>query len=113
MADALKSTTVAIGITATNLLTAVVGGETVIHTLQIGNVDGVAAATVDLALSENGGADATFLKALNVAAGKSVVVFSMQSGKLTLEDEGTPDVLKATASAAGDLVALISYIERT
>ena len=113
MADALKSKTVAIGTTATDLLSAVSGGETVIHTLQIGNVDGAAAATVDLYLNENGGGDVLFLKGLRVEAGKSVVVFSSQSGKLTLEDEGTPDALKAIASAAGDLVALISYVERT
>ena len=46
-------------------------------------------------------------------AGKSVVVFSDANGKLYLTDDGTADTLDAVASVAGDLVATISYIERT
>lgn len=113
MADAMKSSVVAITTAGVTLATAVEGGTTVISMLQIGNVDGSNAATLDLVLNKNGGGDTTFLKSLNVAAGESQVVFSYASGRLVLEDNGTNDVLKATASADGDLVALVSYVERT
>ena len=113
MADTLKSKVVAIGATSTELLAAVSSGTTVVTMLQIGNVDGASAATVDLTINKNAAGDTKFLDSLSVAAGKSVVLFSDSSGKLYLTDDGTPDTLDATASAASDLVALISYIERT
>lgn len=113
MGDVLKVKTVAIGATLTELLTAVANGVTVVQTLQIGNVDGAAAATYDLTLNLEGAGDVDIVKAVNVEAGKSVVQFGGASGKLFMDGSGTADVLKATASAAGDLVATITYIERT
>lgn len=113
MADVLKSKTVAIGATSTELLAAVSGGTTVITSLIIGNVDGANAATFDLSVNKNAGGDVTIMKSINVAAGESVVVFGDATGKFYLEDSGTEDTLDATASAASDLVAIISYIERT
>jgi len=109
----MKSKIVAIGNTATTLLTAVSGGTTVISMLHIGNVDGTNSATVDIIINKDGGGDTTVLKNLNVAAGESQVLYSYAAGRLILEDINTADVLKATASAAGDLVATISYVERT
>lgn len=113
MALAEKSTVVAIADSSTELLAAVAGGTTTITMLQIGNVDGTNDATVDLTINKNGGGDTKFLDSLNVAAGSSVVIFSDAAGKLVLNDDGTEDTLDATASAASDLVAILSYIERT
>lgn len=111
--DEMKSKVVPIGTSSTELLAAVADGYTVISSLQIGNVDGTNAATVDLSINKNAGGDVTFLKSLNVAAGESQVIFSYNSGRLVLEDNGTPDTLDATAGTANDLVAIINYVERT
>jgi len=113
MADVLKSTVVPIGAGSTELLAAVSSGTTVIQMLQIGNVDGTSAATFDLSINKNGSGDTDIMTLVNVDAGKSVVVFSDANGKLYLTDDGTADTLDAVASVAGDLVATISYIERT
>ena len=113
MADTLKSKTVAIAATSTELLAAVTSGTTVITSLIIGNVDGTNDATFDLSINKNGGGDTTVMSGITVAAGKSVVVFGEATGKLYLVDDGTADTVDATASAASDLVAIISYIERT
>lgn len=118
MADVMKSKVVAVGDSLTELLVGVNAGQTVVSMLQLGNVDGAADVTVELSMNKDGGGDTVFLKTLNVEAGKSVVVFSSQAGKLILEGDtgdssSTGDTLDAVASVAGDLVALISYIERT
>ena len=113
MADTLKRKRVAIGATSTELLSAVAGGTTVIQMLQIGNIDGVNDATFDLTWNIDGAGDDAIMSSITVAAGKSVVVYSEANGKLYMIDDGTPDTLDATASAASDLVATISYIERT
>lgn len=113
MGDVVKSKVVAIGDSSTELLAAVSGGRTVVSMLQIGNVDGVNSATVDLTINKNGGGDTAVLNDLNVGVGESQVVYGYSPGRLVLEDDGTPDTLDATASAAADLVAILSYVERT
>jgi len=110
--DTMKSAVVPIGDSSTELLAAVASGSTVVTMLQIGNVDGAAAATVSFSANKNGAGDVPFLTTLTVNPGEAKVVFSDSAGKLIIVDDGTPDTLDATASAAGDLVALISYIER-
>lgn len=111
--DELKSKVVEIGSSNTQLLSCVASGKTVITSLQIGNVDGASDATVSLSLSKNGASAITFISDVTISVGKTLPLFSSENGKLFLEDNGTPDSLSAVASTAGDLVALISYIERT
>lgn len=115
MADVMKSRIIPIDATSTVLLSAppVVGNTSLIHMLQIGNVDGAAAAEVQLYLDKNGAGAVMFGNAITVDAGKIVIVYSDANGKLTLENLGVTDQLTAIASAAGDLVAVLSYIERT
>ncbi len=113
MADTLKSKRVAIGTGSTELLACVADGTTVIQMLQVGNIDGTNDATFDLTLNKNAAGDDAIMSSITVAAGKSVVVYSDSNGKLYLNDDGTEDTLDATASAASDLVAVLSYIERT
>ena len=113
MADTFKSKTVAIGATSTELLAAVTSGTTIVESVVIGNVDGSNSATFDLSLNHAGGGDVTVMTGITVDAGQAVNVFGGNIGKLYLADGGTPDTLDATASAASDLVATISYIERT
>ena len=113
MADVLKSAVVPIGAGSTELLAAVAGGTSVIQMLQVGNVDGTSAATFDLSINKNGSGDTNVMTTIPVPVGKAVVVYSDANGKLYLSDDGTADTLDAVASVAGDLVATISYIERT
>lgn len=121
-----KSAIVPIGATLTTLLTAATGGKTTITSLRIGHVDvgddssgdAAADATVDLALNKAGAGDVYFHANLDVAVGEAVVVASQYVGQIVLEDDDdssgdVPDVLKARASAADTLVALLSYIEHT
>lgn len=108
----MKSKTVPIGAVSTELLEAVENGKTVVSMLHIGNVDGTNSATVDIVLNKAGAGDVTLVKDLTVAANEIQVIYSHAAGRLILDGIGTPDVLKATASAAGDLVATISYVER-
>jgi len=114
MGDVLKSKTVAIGTDSTALLSAVANGVTIITDMQIGNVDaGNASASASLTLNKNGAGAVTFQTGLGCLAAEMTTVFGGNKGKLYLVDDGTPDALAATASAADDLVAVISYIERT
>jgi len=113
MGEALKGTTVAIGNTATTILTCPVGGSIVIQSLSVGNVDAAADCAVTVTHNRNGAGDLNFITPLNVEIGKAVVVYGGAAGRCFLCDNGTPDVLKLTAAVAGDLVADVAYIERT
>lgn len=95
----------------TELLECPFGGKVLITMLQIGNIDGTSAATVDLKLSRNGAAAVTIAKGISIAAGESRTIYSTELERLVLMDNGTPDVLYAVASAQNDLSAVISYSE--
>ena len=115
MADVMRSEVVAIGISPTVLVSAPAGAGsvTVVNMLQIGNVDGTDPATVSLYLNKNDAGDVPVIVDVEVGAGKAVIIYSDANGKLTLENLGIADVLKASASAAGDLTAVLSYVTRT
>lgn len=113
MADTLKGVEVAVLDSLTTVLTCVTSGTTVVQSLMIGNVDGVADVTVDLYINRNGAGDTKIVDSLNVEAGKMVAVFGGGiTGRCFLVDDGTPDVIKAQASVTGDAVITVSYIER-
>ena len=113
MADTLKGAEVAVLDSLTTVLTCVTGGTTIVQSLMIGNVDGAADVTVDLYINRNGAGDVKIVDSLNVEAGKMVAVFGGGiTGRCFLADDGTADVIKAQASAAGDAVITVSYIER-
>lgn len=113
MGDVFIGKEVAAATASTQIISCVSSGYTIVQMLQVGNVDGSNDATFSLSVNRNGGGATTIMKDINVEAGKAVVVYSDANGKLYLNDNGTEDTLSITASAAGDLVAEISYIERT
>ncbi len=103
-----KSAIVAVGATATTLLTAGTGKQCAITSLILGNVDGTNDATVTLHLTKSGGSAVDIIADLPVAAGEAVQLFVGGKDSLFLE---TGDTLSATASAAGDVNATLSYIQ--
>lgn len=98
-----KNAGIEIGITATNLFTATTA--TVIHALYISNVDGTNDATVDIEVSIDGGTTFRYVgKTLDVPADTTLIL----DKPINLE---TSDVIRLTASAAGDLEAFASIME--
>lgn len=110
MAITRQSTILAVGSSDTELLAVESGEDCVVVSLIIGNVDGTNAATVILTLTKNGEAGVNIVSALEVAAGEAVEFFIGGKASLFLE---SGDVLSATASAAGDLTATLSWLSET
>ena len=94
MANTFKNAGVAIGDSATTLYTAPAATTGIIHAIYISNIDGTNDATVDITVTDTS-AGTTFhiMKTVNVPA------------------DG--DILKAIASATGDLEAFASILEMT
>ena len=107
MAITRKSNILAVGSSDTPLLEAESGEDCVVVSLILGNVDGTDTATVILTLTKSGEAAVNMVSALSIAAGEAVEMFIGGKGSLFLEPG---DVLSATASAAGDIVATLSWL---
>jgi len=110
MAIARKSAIVEVGATETTILLAGAGDDCAITSLILGNVDGVNDATVTLHLTKSGGSKTDIVKAVPVAAGEAVEFFIGGKGSMFLENS---DKLSATASAAADINATVSYLLET
>ena len=97
----------AIGTSATTLYTAPASTTGIIHAIYISNVDGVNDASVDITVTDTS-AGSTFhiMKSVLVPADSTLVI----EKPINLEPT---DVLKALASAAGDLEAFVSVLEMT
>lgn len=107
MAITRKSDIVAVGNSDTTLLEAESAEDCVIVSLILGNIDGTNSATVILTLTKSGESAVNIVSALPVAAGEAVEMFIGGKGSLFLESD---DKLSATASAAGDIVATLSWL---
>ena len=107
MANTFKNSGVAIGTSATTLYTAPASTTGIIHAIYISNVDGVNDASVDITVTDTS-AGSTFhiMKSVLVPADSTLVI----EKPINLEPT---DVLKALASAAGDLEAFVSVLEMT
>lgn len=102
---------VAIGATATDLVAnAASSGKLVrIVSVYIANVDGVNDATVNVDVQKNGTTAYRITNTVNVPADTTLVVIG-KDAPVYLEEN---DKLRATASAASDLEAVVSYEELT
>lgn len=107
MAITRKSDIIAVGNTDTDLLEAGSGEDCVVVSLIFGNVDGVADATVTVTLTKSGEAALNIVSVLPVGAGEAVELFIGGKGSLFLEPG---DILSATANAAGDVTATLSWL---
>ena len=107
MANVFKNAGVAIGNTNTTLYTCPVSTTTVVHAVYISNVDGTNDATIDLYVTDtSAGSDFYIMKTVDVPADSTLVIekpINLEAG----------DILKATASANGDLQAFASVLEIT
>ena len=107
MANTFKNAAKAVGNTNTTLYTCPAATTAVIHAVFISNVDGTNDATIDLFVTDNSqGGDFHIMKTVNVPADSSLVI----EKPINLEAN---DILKAKASAAGDLEAFASVLEMT
>ena len=107
MANVFKNAGVAIGNTNTTLYTCPAATTTVVHAVYISNVDGTNDATIDLYVTDtSAGSDFYIMKTVDVPADSTLVIekpINLEAG----------DVLKAVASANGDLQAFASVLEIT
>ena len=107
MANTFKNAGVAIGDSATTIYTAPANTTGVIHAVYISNIDGANNATVDITVTDSS-AGTTFhiMKTVDVPADSTLVIekpINLEAG----------DILKAIASATGDLEAFASILEMT
>ena len=107
MANTFKNAGVAVGTSATTLYTAPAATTGIIHAIYISNVDGTNDANVSITVTDTS-AGATFhiMKTVSVPADSTLVI----EKPINLEPT---DVLKATASVAGDIEAFVSVLEMT
>jgi len=100
---------VAIGATATDLVAnAASSGKLVrVVSVYVANVDGLNDATVNVEVQKNAGTSYRITNTVNVPADTTLVAVS-KDAPIYLEEN---DKLRATASAASDLEAVVSYEE--
>lgn len=107
MALTRKSAIVAIGATSTTIIAAESNEDIVVNSLILGNVDGTNDATIALHLIKSGDSSVDIVTTVTVAAGEALQLFVGGKDALFLE---SGDELAATASAADDINATVSYI---
>ena len=114
MANVFLNKGVAIGATATDIYqTPSTVNSSVVHSIYIANVDGVNAATVNIEVSTDGAGSANFFhvaKTVQVPADSSLILDKPIN--LRNASNGTVgDLIRATASATGDLEAFVSVLQ--
>ena len=116
MANAFKNAGVAIGATATTIYQTPIGvNSSVVHSIYIANIDGTNNATVNIEVSTDGAGAANFFhvaKTVQVPADSSLILDKPIN--LRNASNGTVgDLIRATASTAGDLQAFVSVLQIT
>jgi hypothetical protein len=107
MANEFKNAGVAVGTTATVLYTCPASKEGIIHALYISNIDGTNSADVDVEVSVDGGTTFYYVgKTIPVPADSTLIL----DKPINLE---SLDVIRLTASVAGDLQAFASILQIT
>ena len=114
MANAFTNAGVAIGATATTIYQVPQGTDSsVVHSIYIANIDGTNAATVNIEVSTDGAGLANFFhvaKTVQVPADSSLILDKPIN--LRNASNGTVgDLIRATASATGDLEAFVSVLQ--
>ena len=114
MANAFKNAGVAIGATATTIYQTPIGvNSSVVHSIYIANVDGVNSATVNIEVSTDGAGSANFFhvaKTVQVPADSSLIL-DKPINLRNANNASAGDLIRATASSAGDLQAFVSVLQ--
>ena len=114
MANAFKNAGVAIGSSATTIYQTPIGvNSSVVHSIYIANVDGVNSATVNIEVSTDGAGAANFFHIAKtvVVPADSTLILDKPVNLFNTNNASAGDLMRATASAAGDLEAFISILE--
>ena len=116
MANAFTNAGVAIGNTATTIYQVPIGTDSsVVHSIYIANIDGVNSATVNIEVSTDGAGSANFFhvaKTVQVPADSSLIL-DKPINLRNANNASAGDLIRATASAAGDLQAFVSVLQIT
>ena len=116
MPNAFTNAGVAIGATATTIYQVPIGTDSsVVHSIYIANIDGVNSATVNIEVSTDGAGAAGFFhvaKTVQVPADSSLIL-DKPINLRNANNASAGDLIRATASAAGDLQAFVSVLQIT
>ena len=114
MPNAFTNAGVAIGATATTIYQVPIGTDSsVVHSIYIANVDGVNSATVNIEVSTDGAGSANFFhvaKTVQVPADSSLIL-DKPINLRNANNASAGDMIRATASTAGDLQAFVSVLQ--
>ena len=116
MANAFTNAGVAILATATTVYQVPIGTDSsVVHSIYIANIDGVNSASVNIEVSTDGAGAAGFFhvaKTVQVPADSSLIL-DKPINLRNANNASAGDLIRATASAAGDLQAFVSVLQIT
>ena len=116
MANAFTNAGVAILATATTVYQVPAGTDSsVVHSIYIANIDGVNSATVNIEVSTDGAGAAGFFhvaKTVQVPADSSLIL-DKPINLRNANNASVGDLVRATASTAGDLQAFVSVLQIT
>ena len=115
MANAFKNAGVAIGATATTIYQTPIGvNSSVVHSIYIANIDGTNNATVNIEVSTDGAGSANFFhvaKTVQVPADSTLILDKPINLRNASSAGSAGDLIRATASTAGDLQAFVSVLQ--
>ena len=114
MPNAFTNAGVAIGNSATTIYQVPIGTDSsVVHSIYIANVDGVNSATVNIEVSTDGAGSANFFhvaKTVIIPADSSLIL-DKPINLRNANNASAGDLIRATASATGDLEAFVSVLQ--
>ena len=114
MANAFTNAGVAVGATATTIYQVPSGVDSsVVHSIYIANIHGTNSATVNIEVSTDGAGSANFFhvaKTVQVPA-DSTLILDKPINLRNANNASAGDLIRATASAAGDLQAFVSVLQ--
>ena len=114
MPNAFTNAGVAIGNSATTIYQVPIGTDSsVVHSIYIANIDGTNNATVNIEVSTDGAGAANFFhvaKTVQVPADSSLIL-DKPINLRNANNASAGDLIRATASATGDLQAFVSVLQ--
>ena len=114
MANAFTNAGVAIGDSATTVYQVPIGTDSsVVHSIYIANIDGTNSATVNIEVSTDGAGSGSFFhvaKTVQVPADSSLIL-DKPINLRNANNASAGDLIRATASATGDLQAFVSVLQ--
>ena len=116
MANAFKNAGVAIGSSATTIYQTPIGvNSSVVHSIYIANIDGVNSATVNIEVSTDGAGSGNFFHIAKtvVVPADSTLILDKPINLRNASNGTAGDLIRATASTAGDLQAFVSVLQIT